>query len=333
MMTHSPPVDFTTLVTCIRDDEGLPRWMPGRLPMLARAGGSHGLNPLLALITSGAILLVGQLIGAGLSMLVPLDPGGAAGFWGAMILSFVGVIIATIGMVMLKRRGLGPWRGLGFCAVTPSRAVMVGVALAALGLAGPVLPLMARGALSFSAAMPPAVPSLIALSILAFTVQASAEEILIRGWLLPELITRVGLWAAILVSSGVFAALHLGNDNVSAIALINIALVGVVFCLLVIAQGALWGACAFHAFWNWAQSVGLGIEVSGLRVPTTLLQAQTGEAVPVWLSGGAFGIEASVLTTVMLVLQIGLIRVWAGRSGRWQAVSGAARARAMPLAA
>lgn len=323
---------FPDLVKHIRLSEGLPRWMPGRLPMLAQAGGSHGLNPILALLACGALLGLGTVIGTLLAMVVPSVANEAAEFWNSIILSFIGIIAACLLALLIKRRGVGLWRGLGFFPVSRARGALVGSVLALIGIAVPVLALLAPGWLSFTQPETAAAWSLVALSFLAFTVQASAEEILLRGWLLPELLARIGIWPALIISSSVFSLLHLANDHVDALALINIALVGVVFGLLVIAQGALWGACAYHIIWNWTMAVGLGIEVSGLTVPTTLLVGGLAPQAPQWLSGGPFGIEASAITSVMLIAQIVALRVWAGRNGQWRALKKAAHATVAPMA-
>ncbi|MBX9460436.1 MAG: hypothetical protein KL785_04315 [Brevundimonas sp.] len=61
--------------------------------------------------------------------------------------------------------------------------------------------------------------------------------------------------------------------------------------------------CGWHAAWNWLLGLGFGLEVSGIKIYTlpliTDLTAAPGAAW--WLTGGAFGPEASVATTAVLL--------------------------------
>lgn len=335
-MTQQRPGDFAALVGNICRSEGLPRWMPGRLPMLARAGGSHGLNPLIALVVCAIVVLIGEWLVVPVQMLLP-SPSSQVGivwyFWLTMPLGFIALVIVLLGVLAIKRRFAGPFGGLGLLRVSVGRSSLIGGGVAVVALAIPVVILMALGHLRFSAPDPGSIAGPVALltgvSLLAFVIQSTGEELLVRGWLLPELMSRIGAWGAILISSLVFSALHLANDNVTVISLLNIALVGVFFCLMVVAQGALWGACVFHFIWNWAQSVVLGIEVSGVQVPTRLLTAQLSDAAPGWLTGGAFGVEGSVLTSAVLVALCVVFYRAARSNGRWADLQ-AAMARTNP---
>ena len=66
---------------------------------------------------------------------------------------------------------------------------------------------------------------------LGFVVQGAAEEVLVRGFLLPIFARRYSIWTSIIVSSLVFALLHLLNPNISLIAMLNLFLAGVFFAV------------------------------------------------------------------------------------------------------
>ncbi len=141
--------------------------------------------------------------------------------------------------------------------------------------------------------------------LLGFIVQGSTEEIVFRGWLMGLIASRHGLIWAIIGNSLLFGLVHGGNIAPSrelAIGLINIILFGVFISLSAAREGSLWGVCGWHAAWNWLLGVGFGLEVSGQRVAIepliTDLTTTVGSAW--WLTGGAFGPEASVVTTVIL---------------------------------
>ncbi|MFK7803097.1 MAG: lysostaphin resistance A-like protein [Anaerolineae bacterium] len=138
---------------------------------------------------------------------------------------------------------------------------------------------------------------------LGFVVQGAAEEVLVRGFLLPILARRYSIWASIIVSSLVFAALHLLNDNLSIIAMLNLFLAGVFFAVYALKEGGLWGACGIHTTWNWTMGHILGFEVSGSSFggPDSVLfdLMETG---PDWITGGLFGPEGGVVVTIVVIL-------------------------------
>ena len=136
--------------------------------------------------------------------------------------------------------------------------------------------------------------------LIGWLVQGGAEEVLTRGFLLPVFGVRFGLPFAILVSSVLFSSLHLFNENLSGIALLNLALFGVFACLYALREGSLWGICALHSSWNWVQGNIFGLPVSGTNSGSSLLSLQlTG---PDWWAGGAFGAEGGLAVTLVLLL-------------------------------
>ena len=72
-----------------------------------------------------------------------------------------------------------------------------------------------------------------------------AEEILFRGYLFGKLQKNVATWIAILISSAVFAAVHLAwNVGIDVFAL------GIVLCLLRIVSNSLWPSILLHMLKN-----------------------------------------------------------------------------------
>ena len=147
-------------------------------------------------------------------------------------------------------------------------------------------------------------------------IQGAAEEVLTRGWMLPVLGARYRPWMGILLSSFFFAVMHGINPNLSILALVNLALYGLFAALYALREESLWGICAFHSVWNWAQGNLFGLAVSGEEtgVGTLLDLMETG---PDWFTGGAFGPEGGLAVMLMLVLGCVLMLVWpkAGQTG------------------
>jgi len=120
-----------------------------------------------------------------------------------------------------------------------------------------------------------------------------------------KIVSFVGFYIPILMSSILFGLLHLSNPGSTDLATVNTVLAGVWFSVLVLRQGSLWSAISAHWAWNATILLGVGLPVSGLGPETGLhvvslidLDA-TG---PQWLSGGSYGPEGSIGATVALVV-------------------------------
>jgi uncharacterized protein len=146
----------------------------------------------------------------------------------------------------------------------------------------------------------------IGVLMLGFIIQGSSEELLFRGWLMQLIASRHGIWIAVVANSALFALAHAGNIEPSkelAVGLANIVLFGLFISLYAVREGSLWGVCGWHAAWNWLLGLGFGLEVSGMKIDSlpliTDLTAAPGAAW--WLTGGAFGPEASLAATAVLL--------------------------------
>ena len=147
----------------------------------------------------------------------------------------------------------------------------------------------------------------IGVLLLGFIIQGSSEELLFRGWLMPLIASRHGLWIAVIANSVLFALAHAGNiepSNELYVGLANIVLFGLFISLYAVREGSLWGVCGWHAAWNWLLGLGFGLEVSGQVIDTTPLITDLVAAPGAvwWLTGGAFGPEASIVTTAFLLI-------------------------------
>lgn len=216
----------------------------------------------------------------------------------------------TIGWVMIfERRGL---REIGFNArglPRFARGYAIGLAflLVIVGIIWALggYEIEAGGAFQSAAVIPALGP--IGLLLLGFIVQGSTEEIVFRGWLMQLIASRHGLWVAVIGNAVLFGLVHAGNITPSvelAMGVFNVLLFGVFISLYAAREGSLWGVCGWHAAWNWLLGLGFGLEVSGEAVATTPLitDLTTRADAAWWLTGAAFGPEASIVTTVILLL-------------------------------
>lgn len=146
---------------------------------------------------------------------------------------------------------------------------------------------------------------IIILFLVGYIVQGAAEELLVRGYFMISVARDYKPWIALIVSSTAFSALHAFNAGVSTIALINIFLFGIFMGIYVFKRGNIWGACAIHSFWNFAQGNIFGSYVSGNPIAPSVFLMEYDPA-RVYANGGQFGLEGGVSATIVLVVAIGV---------------------------
>lgn len=137
--------------------------------------------------------------------------------------------------------------------------------------------------------------------------QGMEEEVMLRGYLMPNFSRRTSLLTAVIANSLLFAALHLGNNGMTLLSFINLTLYGIFASLYAIRTNNIWGISGFHSAWNFVQGNIYGISVSGnAALPSILNITQRNSAL---LNGGAFGLEGSLITTIVLSICIALLFV------------------------
>jgi membrane protease YdiL (CAAX protease family) len=139
--------------------------------------------------------------------------------------------------------------------------------------------------------------AILLLTLLVFG--AIGEEMLFHGYAFQILMGALGPFATILPVSIVFALLHGRNLNVTPLALANTALWGIVFGVAFWRSGDLWLPIGLHLGWNWMLPL-FGVNLSGFTMNVTgcVMRWRPGQE---WLGGGAYGPEASPLTSAVVV--------------------------------
>ena len=150
-------------------------------------------------------------------------------------------------------------------------------------------------------------PILFILGLFPFwLLQGGTEEVATRGWLLTRIATRTNLPLAIAISSSLFGILHMGNAGVTFLSVLNIILDGVLAGLLFIYTDSIWLVVAQHGTWNYVQGNLLGFQVSGTGADASIFSFTMGSG-PDWLTGGAFGAEGSIITTLVLLVSLVIV--------------------------
>ncbi len=134
-----------------------------------------------------------------------------------------------------------------------------------------------------------------------FLFVALFEEILVRGYVLTNLMASMNKYWALVASSVIFSVMNLANDNVSILPTVNLFLAGILLGIYTIHKRNLWFPIAMHFTWNFMQGPVLSFEVSGLKTDSFINQEIAGYEL---MTGGEFGFEGSILLTVMMLAAI-----------------------------
>lgn len=218
------------------------------------------------------------------------------------LLSF-GFIILTV-FRWTRKVEKRPIRTLGFYKENFLSALFkgygLGLSLFILALAG----LVVLGQYQFdSIYLDPYSLAFVVFTIPFWILQGIAEELVTRAWLIPQLAKRTNLKVAIIISSSLFTLLHLGNPGITFLSAIDLFLFGVAMSLYLLKTDTIWGIGGIHGAWNFAQGNLFGVLVSGQSSGTSIMKF-TPQGNQDWLSGGSFGIEGSIVSSIILFLLI-----------------------------
>jgi uncharacterized protein len=185
----------------------------------------------------------------------------------------------------------------------------LGVALfscvfAALGLAGVA---RWRGLAPHFDPMPTLTPALIA---------AVGEELAFRGVLFRMLEARLGSGISLALSAALFGLLHAFNSGATIMAVTAVAVeAGILLSAAYGVSRNLWFPIGLHFGWNFTEGGIFGVSVSGFPAGQGFFRVEL--AGPDWLTGGAFGPEASIIAMAVCIPVALLFLALMVRGGRW----------------
>lgn len=137
------------------------------------------------------------------------------------------------------------------------------------------------------------------LFFIGFLFQGMSEEVICRGVIMVSAANRAPLWIGVALNSVLFAAMHLFNNGLTVLSFVNLILFGLFASAYFLRMDSVWGIGALHTAWNFFQGNVLGIEVSGQPVTETVAHFSAVEGSAPAFSGGAFGLEGSIATTIV----------------------------------
>ena len=209
----------------------------------------------------------------------------------SLVGSFIALWVAT---KFIDRK---PLMSIGLSVKDKANEMLIGLGFALAFIGGLFLVLWLIGAINITGYVG-FKPGVFIVSIMLF-MAAFDEELIFRGYILNNMMDSTSnRWIALAGSSLLFALLHSGNTNVWStwVPMTELFAAGFILGISYTFTKNLWFPTFFHFGWNFFQGL-FGFEISGFNVDSwKIISHENTGNVPDIVSGGAFGIEGSVIT-------------------------------------
>ena len=190
-----------------------------------------------------------------------------------------------------------PLMSIGLSVKDKANEMLIGLGFALAFIGGLFLVLWLIGAINITGYVG-FKPGVFIVSVMLF-MAAFDEELIFRGYILNNMMDSTGnRWIALAGSSLLFALLHSGNPSVWStwVPMTELFAAGFILGISYTFTKNLWFPTFFHFGWNFFQGL-FGFEISGINVDSwKIISHENTGNVPDIVSGGAFGIEGSVIT-------------------------------------
>ena len=140
------------------------------------------------------------------------------------------------------------------------------------------------------------------LVLIGYILQTAAEEIYIRGWLIPIISYHKNTYLAILIASTMFSYFHLDNNGASWLSTLHLFIFGLFTAVYAMKRGNIWGPCGFHFAWNFIMGNVYGFHVSGYDSESSLMYFTTSNRT--FITGGQFGPEGGIPGLIVFILAL-----------------------------
>lgn len=144
------------------------------------------------------------------------------------------------------------------------------------------------------------------LYLFGFLIQSTMEELICRGYILHRLKERIPIVFVILISILFFSIGHFSKlfDEgiiIGIIGILNLFLIGSIWAITTLKDKNIYSAIGFHFIWNFALFNIIGLNLSGIESANSIFKFTV---VDPFLTGSSYGIESSIITTIILLIII-----------------------------
>ncbi len=246
------------------------------------------------LLVMGMIAGVSFLINTTLGTDFPLIRAEQVSFMGAIQMILM-IVISTFIIVKISEIKIAD---LGLSVVNAFSKILIGTVGGFVAISAVALLVNLIGGVDTVFVFKPEYIGMLLVGLVYFSFQGTYEELIFRGYLLPHFSKKMGIVGAVILSSALFALIHAFNPGMTVMPIVNLFLAGVVFAVVYYYTGNLLIVGFAHAIWNYSQGFIYGSNVSGIKLTETIFKsAPTTDNI--FLSGGIFGFEGSIATTIV----------------------------------
>lgn len=143
-------------------------------------------------------------------------------------------------------------------------------------------------------------------------IQAGAEELLSRGYMQGALMERYSFKTAVIVNGLFFGLMHLPNDGVTVLSIVNTTIYGIVMSMITYYFHSLWFSIAHHTAWNFTQNFIFGLPNSGLAAEKAIFKL-TGSRHSI-IYNSKFGVEGGIVIFILGLISIIAILIWSKKN-------------------
>jgi uncharacterized protein len=228
----------------------------------------------------------------------------AGGEWFSLVERAIFLFLLVLGYALMGRVFSGqehPVSAMGL-DTRPGwlREFALGGALGWGMLIAAILPLVLSGGLIVTFWLVPRQFGFLLVDLLLLAVASLAEEVAFRGYGFQQFVRAIGPTLATILAALLFAALHIFNPSANHASFVVTFLCGCLLSVAYLRTRALWVCWGWHFAWNASMCVLFGLPVSGITRFSPVIQSNT--VGPLWMTGGDYGPEASMVTTIVLLV-------------------------------
>jgi membrane protease YdiL (CAAX protease family) len=140
-------------------------------------------------------------------------------------------------------------------------------------------------------------------TLLGAFVSAIVQELIFRAAIYRITEEWLGIWWALGISAAIFGLIHLSSDGATLFSALAVALqAGVILAAAYALTHRLWMALGLHMAWDFANDGIFGVGVAGQSGQSIKGLLQASLSGPPSLTGGALGVEASIISLVIVLL-------------------------------
>ena len=184
------------------------------------------------------------------------------------------------------------------------KGIFKGIILGIVSVSLLIVPLVLCGAVKFNGINKDVNYLIFIFTFLTYLTQSAMEEVICRGFIFHRLKEKLPVVIAVIINILFFMIGHFDkmfNDGtvIGIIGIANLILVGLIFSVLTIKDKNIYSAIGFHWIWNALLYCIIGLNLSGNDASNSLFKM---EAVNKFLTGYSYGVESSIICTIVLTV-------------------------------